>query len=230
MSLIIDLPTECPFLPGYFFTRDGMFSVGTPDGPYFKGYPCKLRGKVYRRLKTISGEFKFVHRMVALTYCHNPLPEFFDLVDHINGKTDDNHDTNLRWINSMLNSANSSARNAYRTTKRPITKNGRRVWIPSKHRWESRVTINGIKHKLGYSTTEAEACEISRTFRRNQFAKLYLSYLQLYNVSATEASSLDIQPRRAPPTSPRSVLYYPAVQRVSKARYPRLVCIHDPLP
>ena len=229
MSLIVDLPTECPVLPGYFFTRDGMFSVGTPDGPYFKGYPCKLRGKVYRRLKTIGGEFKFVHRMVAMTYCHNPLPQMFDLVDHINGLTDDNRDINLRWCNPMLNSANSSARNAYLTTKRPIMKNGRRFWIPSKPRWESRVTINGVKHKLGYSNTEAEACEISRTFRREQFGKLYLSYLKLYNVDPSEASPLDIQPRQSPPTSPRSVLYYPNVLRAREARRPRFVCFYDSL-
>lgn len=232
MTQLIELPIECPVLPGYFFCRNGTFSVGTPDGPYFKGYPSTIRGKVYRRVKTVQGEYLFVHRMVAFTYCHNPLPDMFYLVDHINGVTEDNRDSNLRWVNYMLNSANSSARNTYICRKRPIkTKSGKTIWIKSERepRWESRVTIDGVKHKLGYSSTEKQACHVSRTFRKEQFRKLYLGYLQLYDVSETEAPSLDIQHERPRKASPRSVLYYPAVQRPRQDRVPRFVCFHDSL-
>ena len=70
---------ECPVLPGYFFRRDGMFSVGTPEGPFWKGYACKLSGKYYRRIKTVDGQSKLVHRMIGFTFCHNPLPKVFTI-------------------------------------------------------------------------------------------------------------------------------------------------------
>ena len=159
---------ECPVLPGYFFKRDGMFSVGTKSGPFFKGYPCKLSGKVYRRIFA-DGRSLLVHRMVGFTFCHNPLPEVFTVCDHINGLTEDNRACNLRWITQLLNVANSSARNSYRVTKKPITVRGRKIWINNKHpRWQSRVTMEGVTHKLGIFATEQAACDCSRAFRAKQ--------------------------------------------------------------
>ena len=129
---------ECPNLPGYFFTRCGMFSVGSPDGPYFKGYRCKLSDKYYRRLKTVNGNSLLVHRMVGFTFCYNPLPEVFLICDHINGDTEDNRDCNLRWITQLLNVANCSARNAYPVLKKPIMVRGKRIWVKNKSpRWQS---------------------------------------------------------------------------------------------
>ena len=122
---------ECPVLPGYFFRRDGMFSVGTADGPFFKGYPCKLSGKVYRRIYS-DGRSLLVHRMMGFTFCHNPLPNVFTICDHVNGNTEDNSDTNIRWVTQLLNVAYSSARNAYKVAKRPITVRGKKIWINNK--------------------------------------------------------------------------------------------------
>ena len=96
---------ECPVLPGYFFRRDGMFSVGTPEGPFWKGYACKLSGKYYRRIKTVDGQSKLVHRMIGFTFCYNPLPKVFTICDHVNGDSD----INIRWVTQLLNVANSYA-------------------------------------------------------------------------------------------------------------------------
>jgi len=189
---------ECPVLPGYFFTRDGLFSVGDNTGPFFKGYPCKINGHIYRRIKTKDGEFKLVHRMVAITYCHNPCPTAFKLVDHVNGQTEDNRACNLRWLNPLLNSANSSARNAYLSTKRPIMIKNRRVFVNVEPRYQSRITVDNKTHKLGFYETEQEACDVSRAFRKQMFAEIYLGILNDNSVSPEERASLDIQPVRRP--------------------------------
>ena len=86
-----------------------MFSVGSPDGPFWKGYRCKLSDKYYRRIKTIGGKALLVHRMVGFTYCYNPLPEVFIICDHINGDTEDNNDTNIRWVTATQCSEQFSA-------------------------------------------------------------------------------------------------------------------------
>ena len=47
-----------------------------------------------------------VHRMVARTWCYNPCPRCFQLVDHIDGNSHNNAASNLRWVNHGLNSLN----------------------------------------------------------------------------------------------------------------------------
>ncbi len=222
MSVVFEFPKECPVLPGYFFTRDGTFSVGTSDGPFYKGYPCKIHGKTYRRIKTTDGEFKLVHRMVAYTFCHNPVPSVFELVDHINGLTEDNRDCNLRWLNPLLNSANSSARNTYLSTKRPIMIKNKRVFVTIEPRWESRITMRGKTHKLGFYVTEKEACTVSRAFRKKQFAEIYLGILNDNSVSPQDGASLDIQPVRPPRVVTRAVLPDTRTEWVGEARSARM--------
>ena len=47
-----------------------------------------------------------VHRLVAKTFLKNPRPDIFDQVDHIDGNPQNNHVTNLRWVNHRLNQLN----------------------------------------------------------------------------------------------------------------------------
>ena len=221
---------ECPVLPGYFFRRDGMFSVGTPDGPWFKGYPCRLNKKIYRRI-FCRGRSLLVHRMIGYTFCFNPLPEVFTVCDHVNGDTDDNSAINIRWVTQLLNVANSSARNSYKVPKRPITVRGRRIWIKNKTpRWQSRVTIEGKVHKLGIFPTEQAACDCSRKFRRMKWKEIYMRILKEHETGTTETPSFDIQPVKPPSTPPRPVLYYPAVQRPCEGRAPRFCSVRSVLP
>ena len=229
MTTLIDLALECPVLPGYFFKRNGTFSVGTNAPPFYKGYKCKLNGLYYRRIKTIEGYSKMVHRMVAYTYCHNPCPDLFLIVDHIDGDTDHNADANLRWVNPILNVANSSARNTYISVKRPILIKGKRVWVNVEPRWESRITMKGKLHKLGYYHSEQEACDVSRAFRKRMWREIYLGYLKERNVEPEEASSFDIQAPKPPRVTARPSVSDPGVKWVGESRSARM-CVYSPHP
>ena len=222
MSLLIDVAVECPVCPGYFFKRNGTFSVGTNTGPFFKGYKCKLSGLYYRRIRTIHGSSKMVHRMVAFTFCHNPLPNLFTMVDHIDGDTDNNEEVNLRWVNALLNVANSSARNTYLSVKRPIQVEGKRIWVQADPRWESRITMKGKLHRLGYYTSEEEACGVSRLFRRKKWEEIYLGYLKEHGIDREEAASFDIQPARPPSTLSGPSVSSPPAKWVGESRAPRM--------
>ena len=225
---LFELPMECPVLPGYFFTRDGTFSVGTPDGPFFRGYPCKIKSSIYRRIKLISGEFKLVHRMVAFTFVNNPCPEEFKLVDHVNGDTDDNRASNLRWVNHVLNSANSGARCAYKVMKHSMVVKGRRIFVKSKKpRWQSRVTMDKVKHNLGFYKTEEEACRVSRAFRKKRFREIYLGYIQNSDDPQAAPPSLDLQPCRPPSPSAKPVLHNSDNEWFDSGRRARMY-IYDP--
>ena len=205
---------ECPVLPGFFFTRDGMFSVGTADGPFFKGYPCKIGLKIYRRVFH-EGAMLLVHRMVAFTFCPNPLPSVFLVVDHINGLTEDNRVENLRWVTQQLNMTNSCARNAFPVLRHRIRRGGKLIWIKRRANqsqlWQSSMTIEGEKYNLGYFPTEEEACLCSRAFRREKFQEIYQRILKDHVVEGAEAPSFDIQPVRPPRPPPGPMFPNPAI-------------------
>jgi len=218
----MDIAVECPVCPGYFFKRNGTFSVGTAEGPFFKGYRCKLSGLYYRRLKTIQGSSRMIHRMVAYTFCHNPLPDLFNIVDHIDGNTMHNEESNLRWVNALLNVANSSARNTYLSVRRPIKVKGKQIWVQVEPRWESRITMQGQCYKLGYYTTEAEACVVSRMFRALKWEEIYMEYLKENGVGREEAASFDIQHVRPPTVVSGPSVPGPTVEWVGEDRSPRM--------
>lgn len=46
---------------------------------------------------------KYVHRMVAKAFCHNPDPETHTQVNHIDGDKSNNHYTNLEWVTQSQN-------------------------------------------------------------------------------------------------------------------------------
>ncbi len=58
-------------------------------------------GKRYPALPL--NDFKYVHRLVALNFVPNPNPSNFTVVDHIDGDTQNNHWTNLRWVTPSEN-------------------------------------------------------------------------------------------------------------------------------
>lgn len=51
-----------------------------------------------------DGKTFSVHRLVAITYCKNPKPRKFNIVNHKNGNKQDNRASNLEWTDHRGNS------------------------------------------------------------------------------------------------------------------------------
>ena len=47
-----------------------------------------------------------IHRLVAKAFVHNPRPDIFTVVDHIDHSRTNNHYTNLRWVSPRFNKIN----------------------------------------------------------------------------------------------------------------------------
>ena len=67
--------------------------------------------RAYRRVSwhddiTKNPRMKNVHTLVAKAFVHNPRPDLFKQVDHINHVKDDNCSSNLRWVDDELNKVN----------------------------------------------------------------------------------------------------------------------------
>ena len=91
----------------------------------------------------INRKFKKVHRLVLKTFKPNPMPSFYDRVDHINQKKWDNRLENLRWSNSTLNNWNSDKHKGYKKSK--------------SGKYEARIGIEGKLIHLGTFATVAAA-------------------------------------------------------------------------
>ena len=57
---------------------------------------------------------KYVHRLVAMNFCHNPFGELSRkiTVDHVDGDKMNNHYTNLEWVTNKENNFRARARKA----------------------------------------------------------------------------------------------------------------------
>ena len=97
--------------PGYFILDDGTIrqllgklTKGNPSNGagYFQyNLPCTYKKRGLRSV--------MVHRLVAKEWVHNPRPDIFNVVDHIDHNRGNNHFSNLRWLNHQLNCMNLSA-------------------------------------------------------------------------------------------------------------------------
>ena len=84
-----------------FFIRDDG-TVRLRRGTITKGYR-HLTG--YTHMKG-----HHVHRLVAQAFVHNPRPDIFTVVDHIDHIRTHNHYTNLRWVSRKFNQTNQLGR------------------------------------------------------------------------------------------------------------------------
>ena len=102
-----------------------------------------------------------VHRLVAHVFCHNPRPDVFDVVDHIDGDPTNNLPVNLRWVNQHLNSIwRKNAKCAYYSKRF-------KKWL-----------CRCCGHRLGWFKTQEEATMRANKFRKTYFAQKYKEYLE----------------------------------------------------
>jgi hypothetical protein len=83
--------------------------------------------------------------LVLRNFTPNPKPWHFTICDHRDRIKDDNHFTNLRWSNKVLNGLNTDAANVYpKKQKRGI-------------RWRAKIRLYDKNVDIGTYNTRAEA-------------------------------------------------------------------------
>jgi hypothetical protein len=91
----------------FYITEDGhVYKVDTRNGKEDECYYHISRG--YKRIRVTdieTGKRRYlrVHRLVAKYYVPNPKPNEYNLVNHIDCDTMNNHYTNLEWCNTSIN-------------------------------------------------------------------------------------------------------------------------------
>lgn len=101
----------------------------------------------------------WVHRIVAKVFVHNPRPDIFDTVDHIDRDTMNNYYKNLRWVNRQLNNLN---KRTYRGVSMVAG------W------YNIYLTFLGVRHYCGRSKSPTEVFVIKDKIREELFNKLYM--------------------------------------------------------
>ena len=97
----------------YWISKEGVVYRHRSSSPddieeaptYFTG-AAKFKGtRLNQYLAVASNKLpdKYVHRMVAKAFVHNPNPEEFTVIDHIDGNKQNNHYTNLEWVTQSEN-------------------------------------------------------------------------------------------------------------------------------
>jgi len=91
-----------------------------------------------------------IHRLVAITHnLHNPKPDIFTQVDHIDDDKNNNSLSNLQWISGSLNCRKKKSKTEFKGVKKSKTINGKK--------YEAVIRINKKKVYLGCFYTEEEA-------------------------------------------------------------------------
>ena len=121
----------------YFVSKCGSHSLY--DG-------CPYMVSTYNRTKSIKyfscGSEHYLHRLVAKAWVYNPSPSVFKWVDHIDGDTQNNDASNLRWVSASLNALN-RRRDSYAQKETRKYKSGK-VGVF----YQSTVTSDGVTKKI----------------------------------------------------------------------------------
>ena len=108
LGIIVDNDTV-KWIPGhenrYAARIDGEIISYMQSSPKILSQSYHEKGYKKINLSTHDGIVKTMrsHRLIAFTFVHNPEPEFFDQVDHIDSNRENNSYTNLRWCNCTMN-------------------------------------------------------------------------------------------------------------------------------
>ena len=143
---------------GYKAREDGM--ILDPNGVILQQHMYgKYYGVILKNPNNHSRKQIHVHRLMARAFLHNPRPDVFTLIDHIDRNELNNEMfsgyENLRWLNTSLNALNRDTKGAYFNQR----------W----KKWEARV----CNKSLGWFKTYQEAHLCSKKHKRELFSRTY---------------------------------------------------------
>lgn len=123
-------------------TEDEEFKIAYSNGEYFENYMISNYGRVYsfycdkilsKRIDKNSyvryrlwknGKIKYIsgHRLVAFSFCENPEPDEYHVVNHLDENPTNNKWTNLAWTDDLgnLNWATCQKRRAAQRAKKVL--------------------------------------------------------------------------------------------------------------
>ena len=146
------------FEKGWFAREDG--SISSPWRKNIRGSRNKDGYPLY--IDPGSGQH-YVHRLVAKTFVHNARPDIFTEVDHVDGCKYNNCPSNLRWANRTIQNLNRNFKG----------------WSYSKryNKYKAHCVVSGVKYKLGWYKTSAEAHKVYVDFKNKKIQEIYAYYL-----------------------------------------------------
>ena len=158
MTTIVE--KNIPGYPGFYARTDGL--IRGPTG-ILTSYPANQDGHQQVWVKKANWyrhNSVLVHRLLAFTFVHNPRPDIFKTVDHINNNPYDNRVTNLRWVNTQLNALNSYAASGF-------------YWDATAKMWGARLTLNRQTRHLGFFKTSYWARKAYKLAKLQAFNRIY---------------------------------------------------------
>jgi hypothetical protein len=143
-------------LDGYTLYRDG--SLFSNNRNRFLPIPDPRRTPYISN--NINAQTCNRHRLVSQHFVHNPRPDYFTIIDHIDCNRYNNMARNLRYCTDELNHLNQRSRGLSP--------------IPGRSKpYKAVVQFKYRKFFLGYYTTMGEAMSIQDIVRADLFDKLY---------------------------------------------------------
>ena len=148
---------------GWYVRSNG--SVRKPNGTVTFGWPtpdghCRVMNG-YR----FDGQkaYFWIHRLVALAFVHNPRPDIFLEVDHVDRNPNNNNASNLRWLTHQLNLMNNGGVNAYYNNKYK--------------KWDVMFMARGKRRFVGRFRDECCAKAIAIDAKDRAFQRIYEGYI-----------------------------------------------------
>ena len=168
-SLGIEMRSSVEF-PNLFISKCGQWIYNSSRKNFLKKY---YRVKKYKYLKCCSANW-YLHRLVGLAWVHNPCPEVFQTLDHIDHDTQNNSAFNLRWCSVQLNCIHRQTKNCEKIVKR----NGAVFY-------RSRSSVGGKTTSEYYRTRDAAILGAKET-RNNNFARIYQTHIDAGSANNTD--------------------------------------------
>ena len=122
----------------------------------------------------------YIHRLIGAVFVHNPRPDIFDRIDHIDRNTKNNAISNLRWVNHKLNMINTQTTNVRMRTY--FRSNGKLAsyWKKSfgkyAYEYSERVAGELVKIRIYFDDFNT-ALEFGKKDKIIRFNKLYAEYI-----------------------------------------------------